>query len=226
MIFLVDYIYIGKYINMPWQIAMLMFLVCMVAGYLLGSINSAIIVSKKKYGGDIRSFGSGNAGLTNMKRVYGWGAAGYTLLGDMAKQVLSVGIGLVLGNVPGGYIAGMFCIAGHILPCWHGFKGGKGVLTAATMILLLDPVVFAVLLVIWFAVLLLTRYVSLASIVAAFAYPAAMYARYKGAEPFSLIFAVVIGLFVIYMHRSNIKRLFNNQESKFSFKGKKNDKSK
>lgn len=221
MIFLVDYIYIGKYINMPWQIAMLMFLVCMVAGYLLGSINSAIIVSKKKYGGDIRSFGSGNAGLTNMKRVYGWGAAGYTLLGDMAKQVLSVGIGLVLGNVPGGYIAGMFCIAGHILPCWHGFKGGKGVLTAATMILLLDPVVFAVLLVIWFAVLLLTRYVSLASIVAAFAYPAAMYARYKGAEPFSLIFAVVIGLFVIYMHRSNIKRLFNNQESKFSFKGKK-----
>lgn len=226
MIFLVDYIYIGKYINMPWQIAMLMFLVCMVAGYLLGSINSAIIISKKKYGGDIRSFGSGNAGLTNMKRVYGWGAAGYTLLGDMAKQVLSVGIGLVLGNVPGGYIAGMFCIAGHILPCWHGFKGGKGVLTAATMILLLDPVVFAVLLVIWFAVLLLTRYVSLASIVAAFAYPAAMYARYKGAEPFSLIFAVVIGLFVIYMHRSNIKRLFNNQESKFSFKGKKNDKSK
>lgn len=224
MIFLVDYIYIGKYLTLPWQVAMLMFLVCMVVGYLLGSINTAIIVSKKKYGADIRTFGSGNAGLTNMKRVYGWGAAGYTLLGDMAKQILSVGIGLCLGSVPGGYIAGMFCIAGHILPCWHGFKGGKGVLTAATMILLLDPVVFAVLLVIWFAVLLLTRYVSLASIVAAFAYPAAMYARYKGSEPFSLIFAVVIGLFVIYMHRSNIKRLFNNQESKFSFKGKKNDK--
>lgn len=221
MIFLVDYIYIGKYLTLPWQVAMLMFLVCMVVGYLLGSINTAIIVSKKKYGADIRSFGSGNAGLTNMKRVYGWGAAGYTLLGDMAKQILSVGIGLCLGSVPGGYIAGMFCIAGHILPCWHKFKGGKGVLTAATMILLLDPVVFAVLLVIWFAVLLLTRYVSLASIVAAFAYPAAMYARYKGAEPFSLIFAVVIGLFVIYMHRSNIKRLFNNQESRFSFKSKK-----
>ena len=226
MIFLVDYIYIGNYVNLPWQVAMLMFLVCMVVGYLLGSINTAILVSKKKYGADIRTFGSGNAGLTNMKRVYGWGAAGYTLAGDMAKQILSVGIGLFLGNVPGGYIAGMFCIAGHILPCWHGFKGGKGVLTAATMILLLDPVVFAVLLVIWFAVLLLSRYVSLASIVAAFAYPAAMYARYKGAEPFSLIFAVVIGLFVIFMHRSNIKRLFNNQENKFSFKGKKNDKSK
>lgn len=221
MIFLVDYIFVGNYIHIPFIGNMLYFLLCMVCGYLLGSINTAVIVSKKKYGADIRSFGSGNAGLTNMKRVYGWGAAGYTLLGDMAKQIVSVAIGMFLGHVPGAYIAGMFCIAGHILPCWHGFKGGKGVLTAATLILLLDPVVFAVLMVIWLAVLLLTRYVSLASIVAAFAYPAAMYARYKGSEPFSLIFSVVIGLFVIYMHRSNIKRLFNNQESKFTFKNKK-----
>lgn len=224
MIYLVDLLFIGNYINVPFHGILIYYLLCMVCGYLLGSINTAIIVSKKKYGKDIRNFGSGNAGLTNMKRVYGWGAAGYTLLGDVGKQVAAVAIGMFLGHVPGAYIAGLFCITGHILPCWYGFKGGKGVLTAATLILLLDPMVFAILLIIWLAVLLLTRYVSLASIVAAFAYPAAIYARYQGKDPFSLIFAIVIGLFVIFMHRSNIKRLFNNQESKFSFKNKNNKK--
>ena len=221
MIYLVDLLYIGKYITVPFEGQMIFFLLCMVCGYLLGSINTAIIVSTRKYGADIRGFGSGNAGLTNMKRVYGWGAAGYTLLGDMGKQIAAVGIGMFLGHVPGAYIAGMFCIAGHILPCWYGFKGGKGVLTAATLILLLDPMVFAILLIVFMATLLLTRYVSLSSIVAAFAYPGAMFARYKGEDPYSLIFAIVIGLFIIFMHRSNIKRLFNNQESKFTFKNKK-----
>ncbi|MBR6776830.1 MAG: glycerol-3-phosphate 1-O-acyltransferase PlsY [Clostridia bacterium] len=224
MIYLVDLLFVGNYISVPFEGQMIYFLLCMVCGYLLGSINTAIIVSKKKYGKDIRNFGSGNAGLTNMKRVYGWGAAGYTLLGDVGKQIAAVAIGMFLGHVPGAYIAGLFCIIGHILPCWYGFKGGKGVLTAATLILLLDPMVFAILLIIWLAVLLLTRYVSLASIVAAFAYPAAIYARYQGKDPFSLIFAIVIGLFVIFMHRSNIKRLFNNQESKFTFKNKNNKK--
>lgn len=221
MIYLVDLLYIGKYIFLPFEGQMIFFLLCMVCGYLLGSISTAIIVSTKKYGADIRGFGSGNAGLTNMKRVYGWGAAGYTLLGDVGKQVAAVAIGMFLGHVPGAYIAGMFCIAGHILPCWYGFKGGKGVLTAATLILLLDPMVFAILLIVFMATLLLTRYVSLASIVAAFAYPGAMFARYKGEDPYSLLFAIVIGLFIIFMHRSNIKRLFNNQESKFTFKNKK-----
>lgn len=221
MIFLVDLIYLGGYIKIPAVYTLVFFLLCMICGYLLGSINSAVIISKRKYGQDIRTLGSGNGGLTNMKRVFGWKAAGYTALGDTLKQVAAVLIGMFLAHVPGAYIAGAFCIMGHILPCWHGLKGGKGVLTSAILIFLLDPLVFAVLMVIWFAVLLLTRYVSLASVVAAFAYPAAVYARYKGAEPFSVIFAVLVGLIVIFMHRSNIKRLFNNQESKFSFKSKK-----
>lgn len=198
---------------------------CAVIAYLLGSLNSAIIVSKYKYGQDIRSYGSGNAGLTNMHRVYGKDGAIWTLFGDIAKQIFSVLIGIILLGQTGAYLAGAFCMIGHIFPVYYRFKGGKGVLTAATMILLIDPMIFAVLFCIFVLVLLITRYVSLASIIAALTYPAsvqiASVARTgHGPQFFELFFALFVGLLVIYMHRSNIYRIFNNQESKFSFRKK------
>lgn len=199
-----------------------------VIAYLLGSLNSAIIVSKWKFGQDIRSFGSGNAGLTNMHRVYGKDGAIYTLVGDIGKQIVSVFVGVLLLGPTGAYVAGTFCIIGHILPVYYHFKGGKGVLTAATMILLIDPAIFVILFVIFALVLAITRFVSLASIICAFCYPfvvqtAAMISN--GGQPasiFDLSFAILIGVIVIWMHRTNIKRLFNGQESKFSFKKKTN----
>ncbi len=198
-----------------------------IAAYLLGSLNSAIIVSKWKFGQDIRSFGSGNAGLTNMHRVYGKDGAIYTLIGDIGKQIISVFIGVLLLGPTGAYVAGTFCILGHIFPLYYKFKGGKGVLTAATMILLIDPLVFLILFIIFALVLAITRYVSLSSIIGAFCYPfivntAAMVSNGgKPAPIFDLSFAILIGVIVIWMHRTNIKRLFNGQESKFSFKKKK-----
>ena len=191
-----------------------------VAAYLLGSLNSAIIISKAKFKQDIRSFGSGNAGLTNMHRVYGKDGAIWTLFGDIAKQIVSVLIGALLMGRWGAYLAGGFCMIGHILPVYYHFKGGKGVLTAATMILILDPAIFAVLFIIFAVVLLFTRYVSLSSIIAAFTYPAAVSVAYKPLHPFELFFALFVGMVVIFMHRSNIYRIFNNQESKFSFRKK------
>lgn len=198
---------------------------CAVIPYLLGSLNSAIIVSKYKYKDDIRLHGSGNAGLTNMQRVYGKGGAGLTLLGDVLKQIVSVVVGILLIGQTGAYLAGAFCMIGHIFPVYYHFKGGKGVLTAATMILLIDPMIFAVLLTVFILVLLITRYVSLSSIMAAFVYPAAVYYAAKirtgnGPNVFDMMFAVFVGVIVIYMHRSNIYRMFNNQESKFSFRKK------
>lgn len=198
---------------------------CAVIAYLLGSLNSAIIVSRYKYKQDIRTFGSGNAGLTNMHRVYGKDGAIYTLLGDVGKQVVSVLAGVLLLGQQGAYLAGAFCMIGHIFPVYYKFKGGKGVLTAATMILLIDPMIFAVLFVIFALVLLITRYVSLSSIIAAFTYPAsiqvaAMARTGHGPQVFELFFALFVGALVIYMHRTNIYRLFNNQESKFSFRKK------
>ncbi|MBR0232182.1 MAG: glycerol-3-phosphate 1-O-acyltransferase PlsY [Clostridia bacterium] len=195
------------------------------AGYLLGSLNSAIIVSKTLFRKDIRQFGSGNAGLTNMFRVYGKKGALLTLLGDVLKQVVSVFLGIIIAGQTGAYIAGLFCMIGHIFPVYYGFKGGKGVLTAATMILIIDPVIFLVLIVVFAVVLLFTQYVSLASIIAAITYPAAVFyaARIRtGNSPsiYSMLFALFVGLIVIFMHRSNIFRIFNNEESKFSFRSK------
>lgn len=191
-----------------------------VAAYLLGSLNSSIIVSKWKYKQDIRDFGSGNAGLTNMHRVYGKDGAVYTLVGDIAKQIAAVLIGSLLFSRYGAYLAGLFCIIGHIFPIYYRFKGGKGVLTAATMILVIDPLIFLVLFIIFALVLLITRYVSLSSIIAAITYPVCMTVAYGIANVFELCFALFVGVMVIYMHRTNLYRLFNNQESKFSFKKK------
>ncbi len=200
-------------------------ILCVLAAYLLGSLNSAIIISKAKFGQDIRAFGSGNAGLTNMHRVYGKDGAIWTLVGDIGKQIVSILVGILLLGQQGAYIAGAFCMIGHIFPVYYRFKGGKGVLTAATMILLINPIIFLVLFTIFALVLLITRYVSLSSIVAAITYPAAIqvYAMTKGgnAQLFELLFALFIGCMVIFMHRSNLYRIFNNQESKFSFKKKK-----
>lgn len=192
-----------------------------VIAYLLGSLNSGIIISKVKYGQDIRNFGSGNAGLTNMHRVYGKDGALLTLAGDIGKQIVSVVIGSLLLGIDGAYIAGAFCMIGHIFPVYYRFKGGKGVLTAATMILLIDPVIFAVLFIIFAVVLFFTRYVSLSSIIAAITYPAAVTVAYGMGALFPLMFALFIGAMVIFMHRTNIYRLFNGTESKFSFHKKK-----
>ncbi|GEM_PF-73943 len=200
-----------------------LFMVLLIAvSYLLGSINSAIIISKAKYHDDIRNYGSGNAGLTNMNRVYGGSAATLTLIGDVLKQVIAVFFGVLAFGQVGAYIAGLFCMLGHIAPVFYHFRGGKGVLTAATLVLLIEFRAFLILFIVWVVVLLISRYVSLASILAAFTYPAVVFYLMQNnlgyADPFSLICALFIGCIIFVTHRENIRRLFNNQESKFSFK--------
>jgi glycerol-3-phosphate acyltransferase PlsY len=114
--------------------AMLLFIcaavLCMTVSYLLGSLNFAIIISGKTYRQDIRNHGSKNAGMTNMMRTYGKKAAALTLLGDMLKAVVSCLIGYALIGQLGAYIAGLFCMIGHIFPVFYRFKGGKGVACA------------------------------------------------------------------------------------------------
>lgn len=197
-------------------------LLCSILPYLLGSLNAAIIVSKYKYHDDIRSHGSGNAGLTNMARVFGKKGALLTLLGDIAKQFVSVLIGIVVCGEWGAYFAGVFCMLGHILPLYYHFRGGKGVLTAATMILMIDWQVFLITFALFVLTVLITQYVSLGSIIGGFALPGVVYtsAVLRGTMPSlpAIIFSVFIGLLLIFMHRSNIRRLFNGTENKFKFK--------
>ncbi len=220
-------------------------LIAIVCGYLLGSINSAIIVSKLLYGDDIRNHGSGNAGLTNMLRTYGKKAAGLTLLGDMLKTALAVLIGSILGGfgymggislgalyceLPLNYLAGFFAIIGHILPIYYGFKGGKGVLCTAVMALILTPIEFLILITIFILVVYLSKYVSLGSVIVAVLYPVLVSAHIKimlkangSQNGIMALITVLIAIIVVYCHRENLKRISQGTERKLSIGGKKKD---
>lgn len=186
-------------------------------GYALGSLNFGIIISKVFFHDDIRNYGSGNAGTTNMLRTYGKGAALGTLVGDCLKAVIAVLIGWIVFGNGGGYIGGLFAIIGHVYPVYYKFKGGKGVITSAITMLMLDPDVFLVVLTFFVIIVAIWRYISLGSILSAAIYPMVVYAKYQipGME---FIFALGIGIFVIILHRTNIQRLFDGKENKLSFK--------
>ena len=215
--------------------------IAMAVGYLLGSVNSAIIVSKTLYHEDIRTHGSGNAGLTNMLRTYGMKAAGLTLLGDFLKTAISICIGGLLGGfgyiggisvggdcvLPLIYMAGFFSIIGHILPLYYEFKGGKGVLCTATMALILTPVIFLILLLIFIAMVAASKYVSLGSVSVAVLYPVAisgyMTASFGSGSLNGIValISILIAIIVVYCHRENLKRISEGTERKISIGGKK-----
>ncbi|MBQ7989709.1 MAG: glycerol-3-phosphate 1-O-acyltransferase PlsY [Oscillospiraceae bacterium] len=201
-----------------------------VISYLLGSCNSAIIVSKLLYHQDIREHGSKNAGLTNTLRCYGKRAALITLVGDLAKGVVAVLLSIfIVGKLTNGgidtqlvgYIAGMFAILGHIFPVYYGFKGGKGILVASSILIVIDPITFAIVIPFFLIVSLVTRYVSVGSISAAVAYPVITFCvnlliGHKDMTHVLLYTActAVTGVLLIYMHRTNIERLKNGTENK------------
>ncbi len=198
-----------------------------IAAYLLGSINFAIIISSKQYKQDIRSFGSKNAGMTNMMRTYGKKAAALTLLGDALKAVVACSIGYILIGQLGAYIGGLFCILGHVFPVFYRFKGGKGVVTAAVTVLMCDPLVFLVLFVIFVLLVLAFKFISLGSVMCMLLFPVLLdrITRFvtrlsTGEEVTSpyIIFAVLMTVIIVVKHIPNIKRLLNGTESKFSFK--------
>jgi glycerol-3-phosphate acyltransferase PlsY len=196
-------------------------IICIAAPYLLGSMNFAIIISKAKYGSDIRQHGSGNAGMTNMMRTYGKSAAALTLGGDALKAILSGVIGYAVIGTYGAYIAGMFCILGHMFPVYYKFKGGKGVVTAYASILMCDPIVFLILIVIFVIIVAFTKYISLGSVMCMLLYPVILDRVHKiiyGATGAYVVIALFNALLIIFMHRENIKRLMKGNENKFSFK--------
>lgn len=195
--------------------------VVIIAAYLLGSINFAIIISGKKYKQDIRDHGSKNAGMTNMMRTYGKKAAGLTLLGDALKAVAACLVGYVLIGSLGAYIAGLFCILGHIFPIFYKFKGGKGVVTTAVAILMCNPIVFAILFLLFVIIVLFTKYISLGSVVCVMLYPLLLDSIsriFTGHPTPYVVFAMITAVVVVVKHWGNIKRLAAGKESKFSFK--------
>ncbi len=190
-------------------------LLCMLIPYLLGSINPAIIISHFRHRRDIRNFGSGNAGTTNMLRTFGKKSALLTFLLDLAKAAVSVLLGRFLLGVDGQAIAGFFVLFGHMFPIYYRFRGGKGVACLAMVVLLISPISFLILLGVFLVIVIGTRYVSLASVIGSLLYPLIL--RAFNNNGLNVAMAVLSAVFVAYMHRENLKRLWNGKESKLDF---------
>lgn len=185
-----------------------------VISYLLGSINSAILVSKLTMGFDIREQGSGNAGLTNSYRCMGGNRTLVVLVGDILKAVIATLIGRMMIGPIGVLIAGAFTIVGHIFPLYFQFRGGKGVLVGAAMIAMFDLRIFAMVLAVFIIAVAATRWVSLGSILAAALFPVLTGVFYGDAV--LVVMTAAMALAVIVMHRKNIGRILRGEENKFS----------
>ena len=193
------------------------------ASYLLGCFNGAVIVSKYILRDDVRTHGSGNAGLTNFHRTFGGPLTAVVILCDVLKAVLAVWLGSwLLGFIDplfGKYWAGLFCLLGHMFPCMFHFKGGKGILSGGTIAIMID---WRVALVVWGGFLLLavlTRYVSLGSLWAGASFPFISWYCYP--NPVIVALAFACGGLVVWQHRGNIQRLLHGTENKFSLHHKK-----
>jgi len=194
-------------------------------GYLLGSLNTAVIVGKI-HGKDIRSHGSKSAGLTNALRVLGKSAAVFVLAGDIAKGIIACVIGVFLGVY--GYsgeakdcvsllAAGAGAVIGHNWPIYFGFKGGKGILTAVSVLCMIDWVMALVCLGVFVIIVALTRYVSLGNICATLLFLALSWIPIFGHTFYFSIFACLIACMVILRHKENIQRLLSGTENRLTF---------
>ena len=192
-----------------------------VISYFLGCCNSSIIISKYVLKDDVRKYGSGNAGLTNFYRVYGKKNVVWVILLDVLKAVASCLIGgALLGAVMdwailGKYIAGLFCMLGHVFPCMFGFQGGKGVLSGGAIAIMLD---WRIALVVWGIFIILvafSRMVSLGSMGAAISFPLMTWTIYHSAV--LLVLSVLISVLICWRHKDNAKRIAHGEENKLEF---------
>jgi acyl phosphate:glycerol-3-phosphate acyltransferase len=192
-----------------------------VLAYLIGSISSAVLVSKRFYGIDIREHGSGNAGATNTFRILGKNAGIIVMVADMLKGFLAVKLSLVSSyawtsepflNLQ--VMLGIAAVLGHIFPIFAGFRGGKGIATLFGMILGIQPLVAVSLVGVFMLMLLATRYVSLSSISASIAFPLLILFIFREPELSYKIFAIGTAALVVLTHHKNITRLITGSESK------------
>lgn len=183
------------------------------AGYMLGSLSMSIVLSRAVLGEDVRRKGSGNAGATNMARVYGLKAGVLTLGGDVLKASLSMLIGwLLLGDV-GLALGGIASLVGHCFPVYYNFRGGKGVSVGAAVALAIDWRVFLSVVLVFALAAFLSKKVSLGSVCAAVTISIASLIFQVSAA--RLILAVFGMLLVVFQHRENMKRLINGTEPDF-----------
>lgn len=204
-----------------------------IIAYLIGSINFSVILSKKMAGFDVRQKGSGNAGTTNMLRSVGKKAAAITLICDILKGVVSIGIAILVGYLFNAQnksilvqIAAIAVVIGHTFPIFFGFKGGKGVATSLGVLIMTNWQIGLICLAIAIIIIAITKMVSLGSCMAAIAFPLLTYFAAnifenayivkEGSSYF--VYSIILAVIVLFNHRSNIKRIITGKENKLSFK--------
>lgn len=203
-----------------------------ILSYLLGSLNFGVILSNTVKKEDVRDSGSGNAGTTNMMRTYGKTLGLLTIAGDILKVMVAIWIAFKIMDVDELKVtldnasdypqvvlksfAGLFAVLGHIFPCFFKFKGGKGVATSGGMVIIIDWRIALILIIIFALTILITKYVSLGSILMAVFYPVFIGIFYK--DIILVLIATVFTIIVVVAHRENVKRLINHTENKIGQK--------
>lgn len=200
-------------------------IVLVILAYLIGSIPTSVWVGKRFFNKDIRDYGSGNAGATNTIRVLGLKAGIPVLLFDLFKGWLVVQLAYLTNfYIPNSddfityqLILGGAAILGHIFPIYVGFRGGKGVATLFGIILALYPVPTLICIGIFLIILFLTKYVSLGSITAGFAFPFVVILVFHTTTPSMIVFSLIVAILLLFTHQKNIERLLRKEESKATF---------
>ncbi|WP_246939552.1 glycerol-3-phosphate 1-O-acyltransferase PlsY [Bacillus pinisoli] len=185
--------------------------IVIILAYLIGSIPSGLIVGKLGYGIDIREHGSGNLGGTNTFRTLGKKAGFTVTIADILKGTLATALPFIFGVDLHPLLVGTFAVIGHMYPIFAGFKGGKAVATSGGVLLYYSPVLFITMVLIFLILLLLTKYVSLSSMLTG-VYTFA-FSLFKQDIPLMIVVGVLV-FFVFYRHRANIKRILNKTEPK------------
>ncbi len=210
---------IGEDFVMVWRI-----IVCLLSGYAFGCFSTGYVVGKINHV-DIRKYGSGNAGTTNALRTLGWKAGVLTYLGDFLKAIIPIILfrNIIFKDVEYNQLLALYTgfgvVLGHCYPFWLGFKGGKGIAVTSGVMAAFDPLLIPFFIVIFAAVVIITKYVSLGSMLMSLLFPVWILICYKG-EVHMFILALLYVATAIYMHRANIKRLINGTENKFGQKVK------
>lgn len=193
-----------------------MIIVFGILSYLIGSIPFSYLLSKWIGKIDIRVHGSGNTGTTNVLRTLGMKVGILSFIGDFFKGILPTLLGLLFWGEIGAIVGGSMAVIGHCYSVCLKFKGGKGVATSAGVLIILLPKIFIILLICQFAIIGLFKYMSLASISSAILLPIFSIVFDLSFEV--VLFSFLLGLFVLFKHRANIKRLLNGTESKLKIK--------
>lgn len=200
---------------------MLSYILIAVIAYLLGNISTSYIIGKKLAGVDIRTQGSGNAGSTNVMRTLGKKAGALTFLGDILKGAAAVLISRIISNISGidsnlaAYVAVIFVVMGHNWPAFLGFRGGKGVATSLGAMLFVHPIIALSCLGIFIIIVIVSKYVSLGSVLGIGCSPIFMLINKNKA---GLVVALFLTASVTYTHRANIKRILKGEERKIGQK--------